>query len=126
MHKHGVVDDQPMHGRVFPARILLWLLVAFLAMWLLMALAGSFWGGTGWMWQGSGMMGFAWGWMAVPIVVMALMMWGMMSMHHGHGSHRSHGGEDAVAVLDRRYASGDVSREEYLRMKEDLRRVPPR
>jgi putative membrane protein len=30
--------------------------------------------------------------------------------------------ESAAALLDRRYARGDVTREEYLRMKEDMRR----
>lgn len=119
------MGEAPMQGHASPARILLWVLVAFLAMWFVMGLMGAFWGASGWMWQGSGMMGLGWAWMAVPILVMALMMWGMMSMHHGHASHPPHGGEDALALLDRRYAAGELSREEYLRMREDLRRGPP-
>ena len=67
------------------------------------------------------------GWWLMPIlmiVVMALVMMPMM----GHGmSHRSQGEghhqeshEDAVSIAARRYARGEISREEYLTVKRDL------
>ena len=41
-------------------------------------------------------------------------MCGCMDGHSGHG------GENAKDILARRYASGEIRREEYLRMLEDL------
>jgi len=41
-------------------------------------------------------------------------MCGCMDGHSGHGD------ENARDILARRYASGEISREEYLKMLEDL------
>ena len=39
-------------------------------------------------------------------------------MYGGHG--RNHREEKAREILDRRYAGGEISREEYQRMRKDL------
>jgi len=57
----------------------------------------------------------------VMALVMALMMMPMMSGDHagaGHGP--SWPGSDPLEVAARRYAAGELPREDYLRMKRDL------
>lgn len=41
------------------------------------------------------------------------------TLRHGHQTNPSN---NSLAVLDERYARGEIPQEEYLRMKEDLRR----
>lgn len=70
---------------------------------------------------GGGMMA-GWTWMPF-LFVMVLMMAFMLSMgghSHGHVGPR----DDALAVLDRRYAAGEITREECQRMRSDLERRP--
>jgi putative membrane protein len=72
----------------------------------------------------------AWGgiWLLVPIAAMGLMMYLMMTMmghghsQHGHEERPGHGTAEARAILDRRYAAGEVSREEYERIRGDIER----
>lgn len=103
-------------------RLLLWAVVGLMAI----AMAVSFVGWGAWGWHGTagtdGMMG-GWAWMPF-LVLMVVMMFAMMSMGgHGHHGHAGHGaGDDARAILDRRYAAGEISREEYQRMRDDLER----
>lgn len=102
-------------------RPLLWAIVGLMALAMVVSLVG--WNSWGWNNDGYGMMG---GWMWMPfLLVMVVMMSFMMSMGHGHGGHghggHGHGG-DAKPVLDRRYAAGEISREEYQRMRDDLER----
>lgn len=95
-------------------RLLLWVVVGLMAL----AMGASFIGLRSSGWEGAyGMMG---GWMWMPFVLlMLLMMFAMMGMH---GSHGGHGGHDARAILDRRYAAGEISQEEYQRMRDELGR----
>ncbi len=106
-------------------RIVVWVVLGVVAFLLLLLAAGGAWGGgDSWHW---GMMGFGGLWMILPIGLMVLMMYAMMSMmgHGGHGDHEQHSrGDDARAVLDRRYAAGEVTREEYERIRNDLERKP--
>lgn len=99
-------------------RPLLWAIVGLMAVAMIVSLVG--WNSWGWSNGGYGMMG---GWMWMPfLLVMVVMMFLMMSMGgHRHGEH-GHG--DARSVLDRRYAAGELSREEYQRMRDDLERRP--
>lgn len=102
-------------------RPLLWALVGLMAVAMVVSLVG--WNSWGWSNDGYGMMG---GWMWMPLLlVMVVLMVVMMSMGgHHHGGHGEHPHGDARSVLDRRYAAGELSRDEYQRMREDLERRP--
>ena len=53
------------------------------------------------------------------IVILLILFRGRgLPMCGGHGTHR--GEESARELLDRRYARGEISREEYQQMKKDL------
>lgn len=74
------------------------------------------WGHMGsWGW---GMAIFGWLFMAA---IVGLMVWLIISLTRGPGGSR--GGESkALALLDERYAQGEISRDEYLERKRDLER----
>ncbi|OZB68898.1 SHOCT domain-containing protein [Thiomonas sp. 13-64-67] len=63
------------------------------------------------------MMGY-WGWSAgpwfgmwiIPVLVLGLILW--MIFRGGHG---------VSEALDRRYANGEISREDYQRMKQEIK-----
>ncbi|HKZ22807.1 MAG TPA: hypothetical protein VJ224_00145 [Thermoplasmata archaeon] len=66
------------------------------------------------------------GWWLMPILmivvmslVMVLAMRAMMP-HDGMGMHRQDMPEDPIAIAARRYAAGEISRDEYLRVRTDL------
>jgi putative membrane protein len=102
-----------MHNR---RMIPIW--VALGAALMLLVMGFSAWSRDGsWHWN---MMGWGGLWMLVPIAFMAFMMYMMMGMHGGHGEGPRH--EDARAILDRRYAAGEIARDEYERMRGDLER----
>lgn len=69
-----------------------------------------------WMWLGPIAMLLFWGLVIVGIVMALRTVW----------SHKSEGnagsGSGAVDILDQRYARGEITREEYQRMREDLSR----
>lgn len=119
-------------------KVLLWLAVAVLGAAALSGLLGGWIWGGGWM---GGMMGFGPVWMLGAVAIMVLMATHMFS-HGAHSGrdHASHGcidhagshesrttpSEDAHAIIERCYASGEVSRAEYLQMKNDLLGGRPR
>ncbi len=104
-----------------PMKALLWIALALFGIMLVVGVSGGFgaWQSSGDGWMG-GMMAWGWMWMLVPLAFMALMMYFMMNMGHGNHSHGENRSNDALAVLERRYASGAIAREEYLRVKADL------
>ena len=109
--------------RMRPRRTMVWILLALIgASLLLIAIAGGS-GAAGLM---ASIVGPGWWLMPlVMIVVMTLVMVLVMMpmMGHGQGHEGGHGEgmpEDPGAVAARRYAHGDISREEYLRIKRDL------
>src|SRR3990172_7629194 len=66
------------------------------------------------------------GWWLMPLLmivvmtlVMPLVMRAMMP-HGGMGMHRPDIPEDPIAIAARRYAAGEISRDEYLRVRTDL------
>ena len=65
--------------------------------------------------------GFHWWWL-IPVAMMILcfiMMRGRRSCSTS-GSRSRHNGESAGEILDKRYALGEISKEEYLEKKRDI------
>jgi putative membrane protein len=71
---------------------------------------------------------FGWGGMVLGGILMllfwssfiALIVWVVKSVLSRGNDHTKSGEPNAREILDRRYAQGEISREEYERMKEDL------
>ena len=81
------------------------------------------WNSWGNMWGG----GFGFGWFFV-LVFWGLVIWGIFAlvrggMGHGccrhHGEHKQ-GEKTALDILKERYAKGDISKDEFEKMKKDL------
>ena len=70
-----------------------------------------------WSWHGMGMGLF---WILVAAAVIAAIVWAVRSS--GGSSRDGPRGESPEETLKRRYARGDISREEYERTLSDLRR----
>ncbi|MBI5637717.1 MAG: SHOCT domain-containing protein [Nitrospinae bacterium] len=73
------------------------------------------------MWMHEPWYGFPWMWI-FPLLFFIVML---LFLFRGSGwpmcgGHRTHKRENAREILDRRYASGEISREEYQRMKKDI------
>ncbi len=93
--------------------------------------AVSGWQGGGWGMMGPGMMGpgmmggFGWGWF-MPIffiIFWGLVIWGIVALVRGLSGPRSSDSskeESALEVLKRRYARGEINKEEYEEKKKDL------
>ena len=73
------------------------------------------------------MLGWGWGMMLLValfwIAVIALVVWAVyrFTRGRGYGRERYPGHATPGEILDQRYARGDIEREEYLRMREELR-----
>lgn len=91
------------------------------------------WQGGGWGMMGPGMMGpgmmggFGWGWFMPIFLILfwVLIVWAVVTFVRGvawpGGSHSASSRTDsAMEVLRRRYARGEVSKEEYEEKKRDL------
>lgn len=97
-------------------RVLVWVTVAVAAAGLLMGFAMWAWGGSG------GMMG-TWGgmmavgglWMILPVLLVVLLVYALVTPHQA-----GTGPQDAITILEARYARGEIARDEYLRVREDL------
>ncbi len=116
--------EHPRRSALVALYVAIGLAVAFM-LWAVWSVGTSAWS------YGPGMMGLGWVWMLIPLGLMVWMMAMMMrgagrGGHAGHGCHVGHGEhrptEDAGAVLERRYAAGEITRDEYLRIREDLGR----
>jgi len=74
------------------------------------------------MWNYGPWGGFPWMWIfpLIFLIVMLIFLFrsGGLPMCGGHETHRRE--ESARELLDRRYARGDISREDYQQMKKDL------
>ena len=100
-----------------------------LAVILPMVLGAIFgWRGTtlGWGMMGPGMMGFGWGWfMPIFMVVFwGLVVWGIIALVRGLGgccvSSQRDDKESALDILSKRYAKGEINREEFEVKKREL------
>jgi len=79
-----------------------------------------------WPWGGhmSGMMGFGWGFMfLIPLLFLALIAVGayyLLTEFARSSGPSSGGGKRALEILKERYARGEITREQFLKMKEGL------
>ena len=86
------------------------------------------WQGGSWGWgmMGPGMMGgFGMGWMSIVwIVVLGLIIWAVVAAARGTGwsgnSDSGNRSESALGILKRRYARGEINKEEFEERKKDL------
>ena len=70
-----------------------------------------------------GMYGFPWiGVLWVVVLAVGAFALVRLAMGHRPGPHHTGGGTTPEQVLKQRYARGEISREEYERMLDDLRR----
>lgn len=61
------------------------------------------------------------GWMwIVWIIIAVVVVWLLLRLVQNTGTQSSQPGESARDVLDRRYASGEINKDEYDRIKQDL------
>ncbi len=77
-------------------------------------------GGWGWLWMGAMMLLF---W--VPLLL--ALMWGIRQFDppgHDPGRRRDEAERDAVEIARRAYARGEISRERYFQLIDDLERAP--
>ena len=101
--------------------------IVLLALVVLPLLGGGYgWQGGGWG-MGSGMMGGFGGscWMAILMVLFpVLVIWAIVALARGDfwsGDHGRYGhGESALEVLRKRYARGDISKQEFEEKRRDL------
>jgi putative membrane protein len=87
----------------------------------------SGWQGGGWGMMGPGMMGsFGWGWFMPILMILfwGLIIWGIVALVRGvvspGGTESSRQADSALEVLKRRYARGEISKEEFEEKKKDL------
>lgn len=105
-------------------RVLLWIGLGVLAVLLLFTPFGWMWGGDWWDWFG----GFIWMMMLFPVILIVLIV--VLIVAIANGSRRQAQPpapafipvpqRNALEILERRYANGEVTRAEYLRMRGDL------
>ena len=85
------------------------------------------WGGSEWRWgMYPRMMGFGWGW-SMPLMMVlfwGLVIWGIVALVRGRGaccvSSEQNSGESALDILKKRYAKGEIYKEEFETKKKDL------
>jgi putative membrane protein len=70
------------------------------------------WDGTGWFW-GLWFLHGAWSLLWLILIIVAIVAIVRALNRHGHGS-------SALALLQERYAKGEIDRNEYLQKKQDL------
>jgi len=102
---------------------LIWLIVILVALiGILPVLMWMPWSGyMPWM---MGMMGYGWGFMfLIPIVFLVLIALGayyLITEFTKTSRPASSRGERALEIIKERYAKGEITREQYLKMKEEL------
>ena len=76
--------------------------------------------GYGMGWHGLGWLGMAFFWLILILLVLAVVKY----LKGGRRSNAPDSGKkpDALAVLEERYAKGEINREEYLQKRDDLKR----
>ncbi|OGS40664.1 MAG: hypothetical protein A3K77_04300 [Euryarchaeota archaeon RBG_13_31_8] len=68
-----------------------------------------------------GMIGFGWPFMLVLVIVIIVFIYVLLD----RDSVSYYEGGNPMQILERRYANGEITRDEYLKMKDDLNRNNP-
>lgn len=79
------------------------------------------WGMGGWYGWGGGLIGMLLTLLFLGLIVVGAVLVIRWAIEPSGGGHRPSGGESALDILERRYARGEVDKEEFERMKADLR-----
>ena len=74
------------------------------------------WDDRGWLWGGWMIAHGIWSLLSVVLIVVIVIVLARVLSGSGRGAHRRH----ALAILEERYAKGEINREEYLQKKQDL------
>ena len=116
-----------MNKNIKTALIIGGIIVVILVVLPIVLGAISGWQYGGWGMMGPGMMGgFGWGWYmpVIMIVFWGLVIWGIIALARGVSSPRSTdsyaSAESALEILKRRYARGEITKQEYEERKKDL------
>ena len=114
-----------MNKNIKTALIIGGIIVAVITILPLALGAVSGWQYGGWGMMGPGMMGFGWGWFMpiFMIIFWGLVIWGIVALVRGLSGSRgpdSSTADSALEVLKRRYARGEINKEEYEEKKRDL------
>ena len=73
------------------------------------------------MWDYNGWWGMAWGLhMLVPLAVLGLVVWAAASMIRSGSRQVGDSGPPALSILKERYARGQLNREQYEIMRQDI------
>ena len=99
-------------------KVLLVLLIVVIGFVLFISLSGFGMMGSGMM---GGMMGFGWLFMLLPVILIIVIIYALLD----RDTVSYYDGEDPMQVLERRYAIGEISRNEYRRIKDDINRNKP-
>ncbi|MHA2400922.1 MAG: hypothetical protein ACXADU_18800 [Promethearchaeota archaeon] len=105
-------NERPSWVKIFI--IILIVIVGFV---ILASLLGS---GTGMM---GGMMGFGWLFILLPIILIIFLIYTLTGRDrdtYKYSPQPYSGRESPLEVLERRYVNGEISRNDYLRMKKDI------
>ncbi len=114
-----------MNKNVKTALIIGGIIVALLIALPLILGAVSGWQDGGWGMMGSGMIGgFSWWFMPIFMILFwGLVIWGIVALVRGLSAPRASDSskvDSALDVLKRRYAKGEINKEEYEEKKKDL------
>jgi len=108
-----------MSGKTDHTWLILVLVVLVAVAFIPFAMMGGWGMGLGMM--GWGMMGFAWPFMfLVPIAFVLLILLGFDYLLSGRASSISYTESDALRILKERYAKGEITAEQYTKMRKDL------
>lgn len=83
----------------------------------------SGWQGGGWGMMGPGMMG-GWGWMwfmpVLWLLFLGLIIWAIVAAVRGTGAPTGSSENSSLEILRKRYARGEISKEEFEEKKKDV------
>ena len=108
------------------------LVVAVVSIIGLVVLSGLFWGGTGYGMMGGGMMGGGWLVMLIPLLAVVFLIFSLVPglseeaqpaqeyCPPGSPQQPYQATYASLDVLSQRYARGEISRDDYLRMRDDI------
>lgn len=110
-----------MSTREEPARLLLWVFLGILGLALAVGVMGA-WTGSGWHWGGMMVVGPLF--MLLPVLLIVFLIYAVTDRGRSRAEPAAATSPpddpDALAILTERYAAGEISRDEFLQVKEDI------